>query len=438
MKTIVKNWMRQAPTGERFFNSLLDYCKKEKDIAENNSLEVKGSGVNPTSKVGGAKIAKFILGASNRNPEEIGDVFAGHAIMIIGLDYEVEIGTPVVEVMEINKYVEPFIGSDGPLWDVAWKRLDLNPELGILFIVVDPPKFGTPPYYCRKNGEDLKDGAIYVRAKGETRLANSGDMAMLYNRASVHSVPELTIDVTITGVLVEDINFYNRLLKKYLDLKCEELLNKIPKKSSIRLYTPSVYGESRTVDAYKNDIDNWKSGITRNIDKYTLPFIASLIPSVAIKIKNLSEAYFENIAIDFDFPLSERILIVDQIGENEFDFDDIELALPRAPRAWGVPYASEVIRNFHSINIGRTNEPILSQYKDSIYRFTNDEIRPKDDELYGDLELVLLSFSVDELPNSVKWRATVKNHDALYEGKASLQWVLDNELFEKLSIPLIQ
>jgi len=121
MKTIVKNWMRQAPTGERFFNSLLDYCKKEKDIAENNSLEVKGSGVNPTSKVGGAKIAKFILGASNRNPEEIGDVFAGHAIMIIGLDYEVEIGTPVVEVMEINKYVEPFIGSDGPLWDVAWK-----------------------------------------------------------------------------------------------------------------------------------------------------------------------------------------------------------------------------------------------------------------------------------------------------------------------------
>jgi len=37
------------------------------------------------------------------------------------------------------------------------ERLDLNPELGILFIVVDPPKFGTPPYYCRKNGEDLKD-----------------------------------------------------------------------------------------------------------------------------------------------------------------------------------------------------------------------------------------------------------------------------------------
>jgi len=137
-------------------------------------------------------------------------------------------------------------------------------------------------------------------------------------------------------VLVERYQLLdNRLLKKYLDLKCEELLNKIPKKSSIRLYTPSVYGESRTVDAYKNDIDNWKSGITRNIDKYTLPFIASLIPSVAIKIKNLSEAYFENIAIDFDFPLSERILIVDQIGENEFDFDDIELALPRAPRAMG-------------------------------------------------------------------------------------------------------
>jgi len=153
MRIVMENWMKQAPAGERFFSSLVDYCKKEKDIAENSALEIKGSGVIPTSKIGGAKIAKFILGAANRNPEEISDVFAGHAIMIIGLDYEEEIGIPVVEIMDINKYVEPFIGTDGPLWDIEWKRLKSNPEQGILFVIVFPPKLGALPILAEKTGK---------------------------------------------------------------------------------------------------------------------------------------------------------------------------------------------------------------------------------------------------------------------------------------------
>lgn len=44
--------------------------------------------------------------------------------------------------------------------------------------------------------------------------------------------------------------------------------------------------------------------------------------------------------IDLDYLLFECVLIVEQIGEDKFD-----VALPHAPRAWGVPYILEAIRN---------------------------------------------------------------------------------------------
>ena len=54
--------------------------------------------------------------------------------------------------------------------------------------------------------------------------------------------------------------------------------------------------------------------------------------------------------------------------------------------------------------------------------------------MYGGLDLVLLSFSADQLPTSVKWRATVKNRNAVYEGEASVKWISDTELFKKSAL----
>lgn len=74
------------PGGERFFRALVDQCKAAGDTAETESLELKGADLNPTTKVGGGKIAKFLIGTANRDPKSAMRRFEGYALVVIGIE----------------------------------------------------------------------------------------------------------------------------------------------------------------------------------------------------------------------------------------------------------------------------------------------------------------------------------------------------------------
>ena len=69
--------------GERAQRSILDHVIAVGDEAETTYLEVKSS-LDLGSKVGVAKVAKFLLGAANRRSHEAARHFQGYAIPIIG------------------------------------------------------------------------------------------------------------------------------------------------------------------------------------------------------------------------------------------------------------------------------------------------------------------------------------------------------------------
>jgi hypothetical protein len=52
--------------------------------AERHFIESK-SDIDPTNKEGAAKVATFILGAANRDPERAKKYLEGHAVMILGV-----------------------------------------------------------------------------------------------------------------------------------------------------------------------------------------------------------------------------------------------------------------------------------------------------------------------------------------------------------------
>jgi len=72
-----------VPLGERAQRSILDHVLAVGDEAETNYLEAK-SALDLTSIEGVAKIAKFLLGAANRRPQEAARYFHGYAVLVIG------------------------------------------------------------------------------------------------------------------------------------------------------------------------------------------------------------------------------------------------------------------------------------------------------------------------------------------------------------------
>lgn len=195
-----------APLGETRLQQLLDAVAAEGDAAETLGLEAK-SDIDPSKKgLGIAKIAKFILGMANRMPEVAVRYFKGHGVMLIGAEKGHCPGIPKgVEAHELANRLKPYLGPDGPRWDLA--RLSTSDSHEVLFVLVDPPSPGQPLYLCHKDYQpadradakfSLTDGDIYVRDKTQTRKATASEVQALLRRGTPIA-PEVTFDFQVLG-----------------------------------------------------------------------------------------------------------------------------------------------------------------------------------------------------------------------------------------------
>lgn len=157
----------RAPRGEIAAAELVAAVARIGDLAERHYLELKGP-ADLNSKSSKQKVAKFILGAANRLTEQAAEAFEGCAVMILGISESGIGGLPPIEMLELSKVVQPFLGVPGPRWDVFRVPVE-HSNKQVLVVVVEPPHDGQPVYLCRASGEGLTDGRVYIRADGETR-----------------------------------------------------------------------------------------------------------------------------------------------------------------------------------------------------------------------------------------------------------------------------
>ncbi|WP_430336270.1 hypothetical protein [Rhodococcus sp. ACT016] len=76
--------LTRIPRGQREWAALVGVLSEDDDRAERHFLELK-SQIDLSSTGGGAKVAKFVLGAANRDPEQAAKRFDGHALMVLGV-----------------------------------------------------------------------------------------------------------------------------------------------------------------------------------------------------------------------------------------------------------------------------------------------------------------------------------------------------------------
>lgn len=213
------------PLGERAWRSILDHVIAIGDEAETTYLEVKG-GVDLNSKVGVAKVAKFLLGAANRRPHEAARHFHGYAVLVVGAQKGSVPGVPRgVEAHELEDRLRPYLGSQFPAFEFG--RIGVSEDREVLFVISQPPQDGQPIFPCHKSfqGDDrsdnLDDGAVYVRGMSNTRPARAGEILALVERARGGGKSPIDLDVEIVGS-IERVDRIDEVMERLYEFEDEQ------------------------------------------------------------------------------------------------------------------------------------------------------------------------------------------------------------------------
>ncbi|MFG2000450.1 hypothetical protein ACGFNU_15010 [Spirillospora sp. NPDC048911] len=280
------------PLGERSLRSILDHVLAVGDEAETSYLEVK-SALDPTSKAGVAKVAKFLLGAANRRPQEAARHFRGHAVLVIGAQKGSAQGIPRgVEAHELEDRLRPYLGPQFPAFEFG--RISVDDEREVLFMIAQPPQDGQPIFPCHKNfqGEDrrdnLEDGAIYVRGASNTRPARAGEVLTLVERARGGGKSPIDLGVEVVGSIgrVDRIDEVLEQLYEFEEEQFSKPQNPTTKKSSPAFSAASIFGRTQPLSPKERAerLGAWRSEKRTYIAQGREHFLGVGLPGVGIRV----------------------------------------------------------------------------------------------------------------------------------------------------------
>ncbi|WP_051867283.1 hypothetical protein [Bifidobacterium crudilactis] len=424
----------RLPVGEEALSRLVRAIANTGDTAERHSLEIKGSRFDVTSKKDKSKIAKFILGAANRDPEIAKRHFQGYALMFIGVDDHEIGGVDRIEKMELDKVIRQFLGASGPKWDV--QRLPADHEgKEVLIVLVDPPEQGQPAFPCRADGEGLKNGAIYFRADGSTRDALADEIDMLTRRGRLQTTP-IKLHVSVRGSAYRSAIDRAKTLDAYIAATEKTLLEALPAKSSQSAYNVFRGGgvlmpwlsEPRTEEEYRKAIEAWKKECSRKWADALDNVNGWMCSPYVFAVENTTKANLKavRLRICMDGSMTSVEHRVDP-GET-FGSDVNAIGLPQAPRIWGqrswmqdsgvIGDVSSYLSSAISVNPVISTKHVNGQF---VIEVDAGDIRPLDTFASTDCQEVLLApaqFEGEVI--HCTWKATVQDVDEVFEGELTI------------------
>ena len=441
----------RAPRGVLAAQQLIAAAAEQGDLAERHYLELKST-LNLATKKDKEKIAKFILGAANRLPDVAATVFEGYGVMIIGVGKGSIVGIPPVEMMEISRVIQQYVGAAGPHWDILWAPIENNPNQ-VLVILVDPPKRGQGPFPCRANGESLTDGRVYVRADGETREAKADELDLLVQRGLDGAPRDVDFAVEVMGEVASASIDIANTLEEYLRserLRLEVPLRKKKPKQPKGSTSPTVSGldlvgvqaalsaatslssvmmepEERTEQEYLDSIDRWEARFRSGWDQAFSKTIGSQFQPAIVKITNRTTTFFHD--VELKLHLAGDISAVEyeshEYAKSIEDFD-----LPRPPREWGPRQRALGFDPGH-LSAANLYTPSARPYIRPSIDYINEgsvtlnitvgELRPRGSFESENDELVLLVGDHKITTIKGSWELTARDHNDVYSGDITVK-----------------
>lgn len=441
----------RAPRGVLAAQLLVSAVAEHGDLVERHYLELKST-LDLSAKRDKEKIAKFILGAANRSPDVAATAFEGYGVMIIGVAQGAITGIPPVEMMEISKVIQQYVGAAGPRWDIVWAPVEGSTNQ-VLLVLVDPPEFGQGPFPCRANGDSLTSGRIYIRADGETREANADEFDLLLKRGSALPRAEVDFAVEVVGDVSTVTADDDCSVEAYLRIKTGQLIAALPPKEPPTLtglkgvgtgagttgfaaYASAMQSvssivsamqipEDRTEEGYRNSIDRWEAHFRTSWSEAKSKIAASQFIPIIVKITNRTTTFFHDVEVKLH--LEGEVFAFDYIDPKwADDFSDLEL--PPPPRKWGPRERTIEIPNYaHLTHMlpssgGQYLPPSVSFKNGGSVDLNLDvgELRPLGTYDSEDEEFVLIV--VDKTLTSIHgtWQLTARDHNEVYTGEIEI------------------
>lgn len=449
--------LTRAPLGVKVASALVDAVAASDDRVERHYLEVK-SDLDLSQKNDIAKIAKFILGSANRLPSVAGAAFEGYGVMVIGVAPGDARGVPPVEVLELDKIVSQYLGASGPRWDVV--RVPVTGSTNeVLVIVVDPPEDGQDPFLCRKQGENLSNGRVYVRADGETREAKAEELDLLLQRGKFQAAPEVSFEVDIAGMAypvgIDDartIDVYiaqtkQRLLDAlpqpepepnddYHDVfsvarsatggaNMAAMMQEIMKGSALAGGAFGTDPESRTEEQYRASIVRWEERVRAKWREAPDTLAGYPLDGVSIRVSNATKTFFHDVEVKIHLEGAVRGITWRDGSDSHHK---LNLDLPSPPRSWGptsrMPFSAGLINPHQYMptpNFSTYHSPLDWNNGGSV-DLTLDvgDLRPRQTYASDDDELILVLPLTAEAEVKGTWEITARDHNDIYTGNLTV------------------
>lgn len=471
-------WMcHEHQRGERSAAALVRAIAQRDDRVETHYLEVKSTVT--LDKAGFAKIAKYILGSANRMPETAAGAFEGYGVMVIGVAPRQIMGMPKTEVLDLARGIEPFLGPEGPAWDLIHVPVD-DSDHTVLVIVVDPPPEGQGPYPCHKEGPDIFNGRIYIREQGATREARATEVEQLVARSQIVTDAVMDCDVDILGTAVAVSIDDELTVNEFLEATAQNLRDAVPKplpkpdlidrdpaplestatglerllaepfslQNVVQDYvgamtldaavqrvgrsdlldslTPQPIPENRTQEAYELEIQDWIEAVRGAWPKVVDGLAACRIPAVRIRVSNRNQTFLAGLELKLHLEGAVRGL-ESQASHGRLRRSD--LGVPDEPRAWGPreqpDFHGRVFgpSNLLPTSVGSESGRVSLDWKNSgsvdlTIRIL--ELRPRGVELVDPTDLVLIVPIDWQGPVVGTWQLTAQGHHQVLEGALSV------------------
>ncbi|MDJ0004812.1 hypothetical protein QM616_18985 [Rhodococcus fascians] len=334
--------MDRLPTGLHHWRTLVEeLLEVGDDRHEGHHLELK-SEVDMSTKPGRAKIAKFILATANRSPDLAASRFGGHAVMLVGLDYSSTPpaigGAGTFDDKDLRREVTNFVGDPGPAWD--YQRIEIDGS-EVVAIIVDPPQQAAV-WPCQRDGENVRNGLIYLRPGAESRPANGPEVTAMLNRVR-HAQPAVEVDVQILGS-VWALSFDPSAAIVHIHDAVVDLQSSCPRPptpnttsgagigfasgalSSLAMSGFAGQNDPRSRSEFQAEVDGYKAAsITALVD--VVDAVVATAPGFSVRVTNKTKRSLDDVevVIHLDPPFD----LVDHDDDVAADL------LPTQPRKWG-------------------------------------------------------------------------------------------------------
>ena len=410
--------------GEMSWAALVAYAAASDDRIERYFLEVK-SDVDLNTKAGRAKVAKFILGAANRDPGQVARRFGGHAVMLLGVGSGTTHGIAAFEAQDLARDVARWVGVDGPTWD--FERIRAGSQLDVIAVVVDPPTGDV--WTCRADGDGLANGDIYVRADGNTRKATGDEVRAMVSRARSSS-PTVDVEIEMLGevnALGVDLDF----LGQWIDWREVNYRKQAePKQASgsaahglAAFVALDMTRDTRSVAEFLAEVSAWhEKAVAAPVDGI-VSTAGRLFAGVRIRIKNRTKTFLHDVRLDIG--INDSVRATDWLDPERGEPIDL---FPDSPIDMGMKDLSQSIAlagvAARSATFPRSRHGILDIRRGEPAKLVMmmDSLRPQEEFVSDDDEVVLVMVD-DADPGAAvtgSWRLTAGAVNDVYEGEFSI------------------